>query len=68
MFERETSFDTECVLAELSAAAAVISFWDTTTSPAVWITICLIVAIGINALGVGESFLSTLFPPSDNPP
>ncbi|KAF8431958.1 amino acid permease [Boletus edulis BED1] len=39
--------------AELSAAAAVISYWDKSTSPAVWITMCLIVAIGINALGVG---------------
>ncbi|KAI9567928.1 amino acid permease [Boletus coccyginus] len=39
--------------AELSAAAALISFWDTTTSPAVWISMCLVVAIGINALGVG---------------
>jgi amino acid transporter len=39
--------------AELSAAAAVISFWDSTTSPAVWISVCLVVAIGINALGVG---------------
>ncbi|KAH0826384.1 amino acid transporter [Lanmaoa asiatica] len=39
--------------AELSAAATIISFWDKSTSPAVWITMCLVVAIGINALGVG---------------
>ncbi|KAI9567934.1 amino acid permease [Boletus coccyginus] len=38
---------------ELAAAAAVISFWDTTTSSAVWISVFLVVAIGINALGVG---------------
>ncbi|KAF8550179.1 amino acid permease, partial [Imleria badia] len=38
---------------ELSAAAVVFSFWDSTTNPAVWITVCLVVIIGINALGVG---------------
>jgi amino acid transporter len=39
--------------AELSAAAAVINFWDTTTNNGVWITMCLVVAVGINILGVG---------------
>ncbi|KAF8550185.1 hypothetical protein OG21DRAFT_1499957 [Imleria badia] len=39
--------------AELSAAAAIIGYWDTKTNPAVWITVFLVVAIGINALGVG---------------
>lgn len=50
------NLDTECLLAELSAAATIISFWDKTTSPAIWISMCLVVAIGINALGVGENF------------
>ncbi|KAF8431912.1 amino acid permease [Boletus edulis BED1] len=39
--------------AELSAAAAIIKFWDTNTNSAVWITVCLVVVVGINALGVG---------------
>ncbi|KAG9311192.1 amino acid permease [Chiua virens] len=38
--------------AELSAAATVISYWDKKTSPGVYITVCLVVAIGINLLGV----------------
>ncbi|KAF8552157.1 hypothetical protein OG21DRAFT_1523954 [Imleria badia] len=38
---------------ELAAAAVIIGFWDSKTSPAVWITVFLIVAIGINVLGVG---------------
>ncbi|KAF8552156.1 amino acid permease [Imleria badia] len=38
---------------ELSAAAVVVSFWDSKTNPAVWITVCLVVIIAINALGVG---------------
>jgi hypothetical protein len=49
--------------AELSAAAAIIGYWDSTTSPAVWISVCLVVAIGINALGVGEQFLYDTFLP-----
>ena len=55
--------DTECLPAELSAAAAIIGYWDSTTSPAVWISVCLIVAIGINVLGVGKHLLyhSSLF-------
>jgi amino acid transporter len=40
--------------AELTAAADLTSFWDTRISPAVWISVCLVVAIGINALGVGR--------------
>ncbi|KIJ15769.1 amino acid-polyamine-Organocation superfamily protein [Paxillus involutus ATCC 200175] len=39
--------------AELSAAATVINFWDHTTNNAVWITMCLVVVVGINILGVG---------------
>ncbi|KAF9218473.1 amino acid transporter [Gyrodon lividus] len=39
--------------AELSAAATIINFWDTTTNNAVWITMCLVVVVGINVLGVG---------------
>ncbi|KAF8550181.1 amino acid permease [Imleria badia] len=38
---------------ELSAAAVIIGYWDKKTDPAVWITVCLVVAIAINALGVG---------------
>lgn len=55
---------TDVLLAELSAAATIISFWDKTTNPAVYITVCLVVAIGINVLGVGEhlSMILTLFP------
>ncbi|KAG8221744.1 amino acid permease [Butyriboletus roseoflavus] len=39
--------------AELSAAATIVSYWDKTTSPGVWITVCLVVVIAINGLGVG---------------
>ncbi|EIW75831.1 amino acid transporter [Coniophora puteana RWD-64-598 SS2] len=38
---------------ELSAAATLIDFWKPGVSNAVWITICLAVAIGINMCGVG---------------
>ncbi|KAI0743850.1 amino acid permease [Daedaleopsis nitida] len=38
---------------ELSAASVVISYWDKTTSPAVWITMCLVVVITINVFGAG---------------
>ncbi|GAA6016436.1 hypothetical protein JCM11491_002411 [Sporobolomyces phaffii] len=34
--------------AELSAAAVLIGYWDKTTNPAVWITVCLVVACAIN--------------------
>ena len=36
-----------------SAAAILIGYWDEKTSPAVWITVCLVVVIGINMLGAG---------------
>ncbi|KAI9567929.1 amino acid permease [Boletus coccyginus] len=41
--------------AELSASAAIISYWDPTiaTQPAIWISVGLVIAIGINSLGVG---------------
>ncbi|KAH7910605.1 amino acid permease/ SLC12A domain-containing protein [Hygrophoropsis aurantiaca] len=39
--------------AELSAAATLIEFWKPGVSNAVWITICIAVAIGINLSGVG---------------
>ena len=57
------SFDTEYPPAELSAAAAIIGYWDTKTNPAVWITVCLVVAIGINAFSVGEDFSNNFFLP-----
>ncbi|KIJ55957.1 hypothetical protein M422DRAFT_198811 [Sphaerobolus stellatus SS14] len=37
--------------AELSAAAILINFWTTSVNNGVWITICLIVVVGINFLG-----------------
>ena len=36
-----------------SAAAILIGYWDSKTSPAVWITVCMIVVILINMLGAG---------------
>ena len=48
---------TECFLAELAAAAAIIQLWDKTTNSAVWVSLGLVVAVGINALGVGKHFL-----------
>jgi amino acid transporter len=39
--------------AELSAAAVLIGFWDSTTSPAVWITVTMVVTITINMFGAG---------------
>jgi yeast amino acid transporter len=42
--------------AELSAASILISFWNTTISGAVWITICMVVVIAINLMGAGERF------------
>ncbi|KAH8654448.1 amino acid permease/ SLC12A domain-containing protein [Tricladium varicosporioides] len=46
------------VPAELSAAATLIQFWDSTTNPAVWITVFLVVIVLLNFCGVrlyGES-------------
>jgi amino acid transporter len=40
------------VPAELSAAATLVQFWDTTTSPAVWITVFLVVIVTLNFCGV----------------
>jgi yeast amino acid transporter len=39
--------------AELSAAAVLIDYWNKEINNAVWITMCLIVVIFINALGAG---------------
>ncbi|KAH7920395.1 hypothetical protein BV22DRAFT_1050370 [Leucogyrophana mollusca] len=39
--------------AELSAAATLIEFWKPGVSNAVWISMCLVVAVGINLSGVG---------------
>ncbi|EMD41814.1 hypothetical protein CERSUDRAFT_79441 [Gelatoporia subvermispora B] len=39
--------------AELSAAAVLINFWNTSVNNAVWITICLIVVVTINMFGAG---------------
>ncbi|KAJ8070921.1 hypothetical protein OCU04_001280 [Sclerotinia nivalis] len=44
--------------AELSAAATLIQFWDSSTNPAVWITVFLVVIVCLNFCGVrmyGES-------------
>ena len=60
--------DTECLSAELSAAADLTSFWDTAINPAVWISVCLVVAVGINALGVGKQSLGNFFSFPHNPP
>jgi len=40
--------------AELSAASVLISYWDKTTTPSVWITVCSVVVIFINMLGAGS--------------
>jgi len=40
--------------AELSAASVLISYWDKTTTPSVWITVCSAVVIFINMLGAGS--------------
>lgn len=40
--------------AELSAASILVGFWDRSTSPAVWITIFIVIVISINILGAGE--------------
>lgn len=39
--------------AELSAAAILVGYWNDTISPAVWITMCMVVVIMINMLGAG---------------
>ncbi|KAF9651914.1 amino acid permease [Thelephora ganbajun] len=39
--------------AELSAAAILVGYWNHAISPAVWITVCLVVVIMINMLGAG---------------
>ncbi|KAN0082933.1 amino acid-polyamine-Organocation superfamily protein [Tylopilus felleus] len=39
--------------AELSAAATVIDFWDHKVNNAVWITMCLVVAVSLNIFEVG---------------
>jgi yeast amino acid transporter len=39
--------------AELSAAAVLINYWNKEINNAAWITICLVVVVGINALGAG---------------
>lgn len=37
---------------EITAAAIVISYWDTKTNPGVWIAVFLVVIVGINFAGV----------------
>ncbi|KJA26160.1 hypothetical protein HYPSUDRAFT_199366 [Hypholoma sublateritium FD-334 SS-4] len=39
--------------AELSAASVLISFWDKSTNPAVWVTVFIVVVFFINMLGAG---------------
>lgn len=39
--------------AELSAAAVLINFWNTTINNAAWISICLVVVVTINLFGAG---------------
>lgn len=51
--------------AELSAAATVIQFWDTTTSPAVWFSVFIVVIMALNfspvkAYGESEVFFAVL--------
>jgi amino acid permease len=41
--------------AELSAAATLIDYRNPEVNNAAWITVCLIVAVGINLFGVGLS-------------
>lgn len=40
--------------AELSAASILVGFWNRSISPAVWITIFIVVVVSINILGAGE--------------
>jgi amino acid transporter len=37
-----------CLQAEISAAATITNFWHPSINNAVWITMCLVVAVGIN--------------------
>ena len=39
--------------AELSAAAVLINFWNTSVNNAAWITMCLAVVVTINMFGAG---------------
>lgn len=55
------------VPAELSAAATLIQFWDSSTNPAVWITVFLVVIVCLNFCGVQMYGEVRLFEsPSDN--
>jgi len=36
-----------------SAAAILIGYWNDVVSPAVWITVCMVVVVAINMLGAG---------------
>ena len=47
--------------AEISAAATIINFWHPGVNNAVWVTMCLVVAIGINMSGVGKYFFYFFF-------
>jgi hypothetical protein len=49
--------------AELSAAATIINYWNPGVSNAVWITMCLVVAVGINMSGVGKCSSFLFFSP-----
>lgn len=40
------------VPAEISAAATVIQFWNTSVNPAVWISVFLVVIVALNFCGV----------------
>ncbi|KAJ8597147.1 hypothetical protein M405DRAFT_925042 [Rhizopogon salebrosus TDB-379] len=51
------------VMSELSAAATIINYWNPGVSNAVWITMCLVVAVGINMSGVGKCFFFLSLPP-----
>ena len=57
--------------AELSAASVLISFWDKSTNPAVWVTVFIVVVVCINMLGAGEFAMIRLvrfYKPSCDPP
>ncbi|KAG2136380.1 amino acid permease [Suillus bovinus] len=44
---------TFAIPAELSAAVTLVDYWNLGVNSAVWITVCLVIAVGINLLGVG---------------
>lgn len=44
--------------AELSAAATLVKYWNIEVNSAVWITVCLVFAVGINLFSVGLSLAS----------